>query len=103
AEEIAVIAAHMRDLGVTAETGEWPVERTHQPGRTVPLTGKRRAAPLIRRVEQPDAGEVERRSNRGDLRQVRRTRPHEPATREVVERGHKRQRRVREKAEAGVA
>jgi hypothetical protein len=71
----------MRKLGVTPETLERPIERPHEPRRAVLLAGQRRASPLHRGVQEPDAGKVERIGYVRDLVHIRRTRADEPALR----------------------
>jgi hypothetical protein len=103
ADEIAASAAHVRQLGVATEADEGPIQRADEPRYAIVLTGARRAAPVIRGVEQPDARDIERRRDLRDLRQVRRARTRKRAARQPIEHRHQRQHRGREKAETGVA
>ena len=50
AEKTAVIAAHVRDLGVAPETAKRPIERSQKPGRPILFIRPRCASPLIRGV-----------------------------------------------------
>src|SRR5262249_43874673 len=82
-DELAGGAAHVRDLDVTAEPRERPVERAGKPRHAVLLAGNRAAAPLIRAVEKPDAGKAERGGHRfelGDVRRIRALKPTAGAT-----------------------
>ena len=103
AEEVAAVAAHVGEFGVMAEALERPIERPHQPRLAVFFAGERGAAPLHRSVEEPHAGELERRRDVGDLRHIGRAGALEPIARQPVERRHKRQRGAGEKAQARIA
>ena len=88
--------AHAGKLDKAAETRERPVERARQPRRAVLVARQRRARPLVRAVEEPDAGKAERRGDRADLLDIGRLRAHQPAPRHAVEQRHQRPARPRE-------
>ena len=67
--EFAGRPRHAGDLDMAAKPRKRPVECAHQPRRTV-IARKRGAAPLVRAVEKPDAGETQRGRDRGDLRHI---------------------------------
>ena len=77
--ELAGRPAHARDLDMAAEAGIRPVQRAHQPRHVVLLARQRGAAPLIRAVEEPDAGKAERRGDRPDFLEIGRLRARQPA------------------------
>ncbi len=103
AEEISAPAAHLRHLGVASEAMERPIQRARQPRHAVLFARERRAGPLIGRVEQPDAGEIENFGDPCDFLNIRRARAPEPAPGCSVEQRHNRRHSGREEAETGVA
>src|SRR5499427_11082740 len=76
---------------MAAKAVERPVERAQEPGHAVLIGRACRASPLVRRVEEPNAGETERLGNPGNLREIRRTRACKPAPRDQIKRRHQRQ------------
>jgi len=103
AEKVATGAAHARNLCMPSQTVERPIERANKPWHAVLLAGPRRAAPLIRRVEHPNAGKVQDVRNRRDFGEIRRTRSPQRAMRKPIQGGDQRQRRTWKKPETGVA
>ena len=95
--------AHADQLDKAAEAGKRPVERARQPGRTVLVAGERGAGPLIRTVEEPDAGKAERVGDCAHLVHIGGLRAHQPAPGDAVEQRHQRPRDCGEPGDAGVA
>ena len=103
AEEIAVIAPHVRDLGMASKTRETANRACAEARLRHPVRRPRRAAPLIRGVQQPHAGKIERRGDLRDLRKVRRARTLERTARKPIKRRDQRQGCTRKKSQTGVA
>ena len=80
------LPGHLRHLQVAAKSGKRPIQGPGEPRRPSLVTSKRGAAPLIRSIQKPDAGEIERGSDCGDLLHVGRARPSEPAARYGIDR-----------------
>src|SRR5262249_29105311 len=70
APEFAGRTGHASDLHMAAEPGERPIQGAGEPWRAVLLAAERRSAPLVRAVEEPDAGELQLGGDRGNLLDV---------------------------------
>src|ERR1700733_13239088 len=103
AEKVAAGTAHARNLGMPSKTFERPIQRANKPRYALLLARSRGTAPLIRRVEHPNAGKVQDVRYRRNFGEIRRTRSLQSAMRKAIERRDQWQRRMREKLQAGVA
>src|SRR5690349_24612011 len=88
---------------MTAEAMEGPIERTQQPRHAVLVGGPGGAAPLVRGVKEPYAGEAQRLRDAGNLPPIGRPRAAEPAPRDCIKRWDQRHRGARKESETCIA